>query len=154
MTARLHQHASACVNKQHSGVGGACASDHVARVLLVARRVGHNKLALVSAEESVGHINSYALLTLRGQAIHQKREVNLLALGSVLVRFFFQRCNLIFKQQVAFPQQAANQRALAVIHAATSDKAQQANFALVIQKFFQGLNSCGAIDGRANLFAC
>ena len=137
MTARLHQHASACVNKQHGGVSGTGTGDHVARVLLMAWGVSHNKLAFVSAEESVGHIYGYALLTLRGEAVHQKREINLLALGSVFVRLFFQRRNLIFKQQVAFPQQAANQRALSVIHTAAGDKAQQANFALVIQKFFQ-----------------
>ena len=132
MAARLHQHSRARIHQQHGGVGGACPCDHVARVLLVTRRVGHNTFSLVCAEESISHINGYALFTFRGKTVHQQRKVNLLALCSVLVGFFFQRRHLIFKQQMTFPKQATYERALTIIHAAARNKTQQTNFALAI----------------------
>jgi hypothetical protein len=47
----LGQHALARVDQDHRQVGGRRAGDHVARVLLVARRVGDDELAPVGAKK-------------------------------------------------------------------------------------------------------
>ena len=59
-----------------ASVGGRGAGDHVARVLLVARRVGDDELALVGGEEAVGDVDGDALLALGRQAVDQQREVD------------------------------------------------------------------------------
>ena len=64
MAARLGQHALARVDQDDGEVGGRGAGDHVARVLLVARRVGDDELALVGGEEAVGDVDRDALLAL------------------------------------------------------------------------------------------
>ena len=46
VAARLHAHALLGVHQHHGGFGGGSAGGHVARVLLVARAVGHDELAL------------------------------------------------------------------------------------------------------------
>ena len=64
MAARLYQHAFARIDQNNREVGSRCAGDHIARVLLVARGVGHDEFAPVGAEKAVGHIDGDALLAL------------------------------------------------------------------------------------------
>jgi len=54
-------------------------------------------------------------------------------LGAVLAGLAFQACQLVIRQLLRFPQQAANQCALAIIDAAAGDKAQQILFLLLGQ---------------------
>ena len=79
---RLGQHALARVDQDHRQVGGRGAGDHVARVLLVARRVGDDELAPLGGEEAVGDIDGDALLALGGQAVDQQREIDARRLGA------------------------------------------------------------------------
>ncbi len=72
--ARLRQHALARVDQDHREVGGRGAGDHVARVLLVAGRVGDDELALVGGEEAVGDVDGDALLALGGEAVDQQAK--------------------------------------------------------------------------------
>ena len=49
--------------------------DHVARILLVAGRVGDDELALVGREEAVGDVDGDALLALGGEAVDEQGEI-------------------------------------------------------------------------------
>ena len=91
MAAGLGQYAFAGVNQDHRQPGGRGSRCHVAGVLLVARRVGHDEAAAIRGEKAVGHVNGDALFAFGLQAIHQQREINPFALGAVTLRFGFQR---------------------------------------------------------------
>ena len=73
---RLGQHALARIDQDDRQLGGRGAGRHVAGVLLVARRVGDDELALVGREEAVGDVDGDALLALGLQAVDQQREVD------------------------------------------------------------------------------
>ena len=79
MAARLREHALARIDQDHRQVRGRGAGDHVARVLLVAGRVGDDELAPLGGEEAVGDVDGDALLALGGEAVDQQREVELAA---------------------------------------------------------------------------
>ena len=64
MPPRLRQHALLCVDEDDGEVGERRAAGHVARVFLMARRVGADKAAIVRREIAIGHINRDALLAL------------------------------------------------------------------------------------------
>src|SRR5256885_11974144 len=64
------------------GVGAAGGGDHVARVLLMARRVADDELAAFGGEVAVGHVDGDALLAFGRQAVGQQRQVGLAALRS------------------------------------------------------------------------
>ena len=122
----LGEDAAARIDHQDGDVGGGGTGDHVACVLLVAGSVGDDELALVGGEEAVGHIDGDALLALGGQAIDEQGEVDLVALGAELLRVGFDRSELVLEQHLRFIQQTPDEGALAVVHAAAGDEAQQA----------------------------
>ena len=124
--ARLRQHALARVDQDDGEVGGRGAGHHVARVLLVARRVGDDELALVGREEAIGDVDRDALLALGGEAVDQQREVELAALRADLLRVGLERGQLVLEDHLRVVEQPADQRALAVVDAAAGDEAQQA----------------------------
>ncbi len=103
---------------------GRGAGGHVTGVLLVARRVGDDELALVGGEIAIGDIDGDALLALRLQAIDQQGQIQLLAGGPVLGGVAAHGGKLILVDQLGVVQQATDQRALAVVDAATGDEAQ------------------------------
>jgi hypothetical protein len=133
VAARLRLHAVTGVDQDDGQVGRRGAGDHVARVLLVPRRVGDDELAPVGREEAVGHVDRDALLPLGRQTVDQQREVEIAALRADLLRVGFERRQLVFEQHLRFVQQAADQRALAVVHAAAGDEAQQALVLVLLQ---------------------
>lgn len=135
MAPGLSQHTAARIYHHHGHIGGGGTSDHIAGVLLMAGRVGHDELALVGREEAVGHIDGDALLALCGQTIDEQREVQLAALRADFLGVRNQCFHLILKQHLGFVQQASDQRALAVIHAAAGDEAQQAFLLVRLQVF-------------------
>ena len=67
------------VDQDHGGVGGAGAGHHVAGVLLVARRVGDDELALRGREVAVGDVDRDALLALGLEAVGEQRQVDRVA---------------------------------------------------------------------------
>ena len=133
VAARLRLHAAARIHQQHGQVGGRGAGHHVAGVLLVSRGVRHDELALVGGKESVGHVDGDALFALCGQAVHQQREVELVALRAHLLGVGFELRELVFKQHFRLVQQPADQGALAIVDAAAGDEAQQALVLLGMQ---------------------
>ena len=73
---RLRQHALARIDQHDRQIGRTRARDHVARVLLVSRRVGNDELALRCGEIAVGNVDGDALLALGKQTVGQKRKVD------------------------------------------------------------------------------
>ena len=133
VAARLRQQSLARVDQHDRQVGGGGAGGHVARVLLVARAVGDDELALVRAEVAVGDVDRDALLALGGQAVDQQREVDLVALRAVADAVLLERGQLVVEQQLGVVQQPADERALAVVDAAAGDEAQQALGLVLLQ---------------------
>ena len=82
----------------------------------MARRVADDELAYWRGEIAVGHVNGDALLAFRTEAVGQQSQVHLattLHTGQV-----------VLQHGAAVHQQAADQRALSVVHAAAGDEAQ------------------------------
>ncbi len=105
---------------------GRGAGRHVARVLLVARAVGDDVLALLGVEIAVGDVDRDALLALGLQAVDEQREVDLLVAGRApLAAVAGDRRELVLEDLLRVVQHAADQRALAVVHAAAGDEAQE-----------------------------
>ncbi len=123
---RLGQDAAPGVDQDDGRVGGRGAGDHVAGVLLVARRIGDDEFALFGREEAIGDVDGDALLALGGQAVDQKGEVDVAALGADAAAVRLQRRHLILEDHLGIIEQPADQGGLAVVHAAAGDEAQQA----------------------------
>ena len=124
MAPGLRQHALARVDQDDGEVSGAGARHHVARVLFVARRVGHDELALFGAEEAVGDIDGDALLALGGQTIDQQGEVDPAALRAHALAVGLQRGKLVLEDHLAVIKQAPDQRRFAIVHRPAGDEAQ------------------------------
>ena len=77
--ARLLDDAVARVDQQDRELRRARGRDHVARVLLVSRRIRDDELAQRGGEVAIGDIDRDALLALGGQAIGEQRQVERLA---------------------------------------------------------------------------
>ena len=69
MTARLREDALACVDHEDGDIGGGCAGDHVAGVLLMAGGIRDDELAPVGGEKAVGDVDGDALLAFGGEAV-------------------------------------------------------------------------------------
>lgn len=84
------------VDQDDSEVGRRAAGYHVARVLLVARRVGDDELALVRGEVSVGHVDGDALLALGLQSVAEQGVVDVVAGVAHTFAVAFQGGELVF----------------------------------------------------------
>ena len=126
MPAGLGEHALAGVDEDHGDVGGRRAGDHVAGVLLVARGVGDDELAVLGREEPVGDVDRDALLAFGRQTVEEEREVEVAALRADLGRVGLERGEVILEHEMRLVQQAADEGALAVVDAAAGDEPQQA----------------------------
>ena len=127
----LRQHAFARVDQHDGELGGRCAGHHVARVLNVAGRVGDDELAPRRREVAIGHVDGDVLLALGAQTIGQQRQVDIV-FAAALARAL-DRLELVFEDRLGVIEQAANQRALAVVHAARGREAQQLHLAVRIR---------------------
>ena len=124
VAAGLRQHAVAGVDEDHGDVAGGRAGGHVARVLLVARGVGDDELALGGGEVAVRDVDGDALLAFGLQAVHQQRQVHAAALGAGGLAVAANGVQLVFVDHLGIVQQAPDERALAVVHAAAGEEAQ------------------------------
>lgn len=109
--------------KTPGGVGAGCGGDHVAGVLLMARRVANDELARFGREVAVGHVDGDALLALGRQTVGQQGQVGLAT--ALHAR------QVVLQHGLAVDQQAADQRALAVVHAAASDELEGGNMVIL-----------------------
>jgi hypothetical protein len=103
-------------------------------------------LRFARREIAVGHVDGDALLALGLQAVHQQGQVQLLAGGAELLAVGLQRFQLIFIDLLGVVQQATDQGALAVVHAAAGEKAQQALVLLGVQVGFNALFADGGLN--------
>ena len=126
MPPRLDQQALSRVDQQDRQVGGGRAGRHVARVLFVPRRVGDDEAPVRRVQETIGDVDRNALLALCLQPVHEKGEVHRVACGAVALAVPFQRIQLVGRNRTRVVQQPADQRGLAVVHAAAGEHAQQA----------------------------
>ena len=102
------------------------AGRHVARVLLVARRVGDDELALVGGEVAVRDVDGDALLALGQQPVgEQSRSRSPPPAGYRLAESLAQGGELVVVDHVGVVEQAADERALAVVHGAARHEAQE-----------------------------
>ena len=112
----------------------------------MARGVRDDEFALGGGEIAVGHVDGDALLALRLQAVYQQRQIQLLAGGAKLLAVGLQRFELIFIDLLGVVQQAADEGALAVVHAAAGEKTQQALVLLGVQVGFNALFADGGLN--------
>jgi hypothetical protein len=101
---------------------------HVAGILLVARGIGDDELAPVGGEEAVGDVDGDALLALRAEAVDEKGEIELVALGAGLPAVRLERGELVLEDHLAVVEQAPEQGRLAVVDGAAGQQAEQRFF--------------------------
>ena len=124
VAAGLRQDAVVGVDEDDGHIAGGGAGDHVARVLLMAGGVGDDELAPGGGEVAIRHVDGDALLALGLQAIDQEREVHATALGADGAAVLADGIELVLVDHPRVVQQAADERALAVVDAAAGEKAQ------------------------------
>src|SRR5439155_12855693 len=107
-------------------IGGRGAGRHIAGVLLVAGRVGHDELAPLGGKEPIRHVDRDLLLTLSRKPVEQEREIQLLAQRSMLAGFGSKCFELVVEQKLRLVEQPPDQRRFAMIYRAAGDEAQQA----------------------------
>jgi len=130
---RLGEEPLAGIDQDDRHLGGGCAGDHVAGILLVARGVGDDELALVGGEVAVGHVDGDPLLPLRLQAVQEEGIVDGSPLGADPLAVRLQGRQLILEHHLRIPEKTADEGTLAVIHAAAGDEAQQRLLFLALQ---------------------
>ena len=98
---------------------------HVPRVLLVPGRVGDDELPLLGREVAVGHVDRDALFPLGSKPVDEQRQVGVAALGAVLLAVALDRRELVLVDALGVVEQPADERALAVVHAAAGEEAEE-----------------------------
>src|SRR5690606_4201847 len=125
MATRLRQHALARIDQYNGEIGRRGAGSHVARILLVAWRVGDDELALGSGEEAVSDVDRDALLALRFQPVDQRREIDVLTCRPMFARIALERGKLILEDQLGVVEKPADQCRLAIVYRSTGEEAQE-----------------------------
>lgn len=120
---RLRQHAFRRVDEDDGEIGERSSASHVARVLLMARRIGADEAAPVGREVAVRYIDGDALLPLGHEPVQQQRIID----GAAAATDFGveqQGFLLIGIKQLRVIEQVSDQRGFAIINAAAGDKFQ------------------------------
>ena len=73
VAARLGEHTTAGIDEDNRQISGRCRSDHIARVLLVARRIGDDVFTCASRKIAISHVDGNTLLAFSLQAIGKQR---------------------------------------------------------------------------------
>ena len=123
VTARLRQNAVARIDQNDGEIRGRSAGGHVARVLLVPRRVGDDELPFGRGEIAVRDVDGDALFALGAQAVGEQRKVD--CAGGLVDRRFADGCELVLVNALGVVKQAADERGLAIVHAAGGGEAEQ-----------------------------
>ena len=102
--------------KQHRKLRRGGRRRHIARVLLMPRRIGHDETPPLGGKVPIGDVDGNALLALRFQAIDQQREIELADRRGAEARRVGAECRqLVLVKQAAIKQQPPDQRRLAVV---------------------------------------
>ena len=138
MTSCLRQDPLARVDQQDREIRRRGARGHVAGIFLVAGRIGNDELALLGGEEPVGDIDGDALFALRLQAVHEQREVDVVAGGAVLDAVALQRRQLVLEDALGVIEKTSDQGRLAVVHRTAGQEPQKGLGFLLSQIFGDG----------------
>ena len=128
------------VHEEDGEVGRRGAGRHVAGVLLVAGRVGHEELPPRRLETAVGDVDGDALFPFGHEAVHEEREIGGAALGAVAAGRLRRSPGLVLEDRPALVQQAADERALAVVHAAAQYEAERREHQKYPSRFFRSMD--------------
>ena len=123
--ARLHEQALACVDEHDRQIGGRCPGDHVARVVLVSGCVRNDESSPDGRKIAVRDVDRDALLALGRETVEYQRVVDVAAARAELPGIGVQRRQLVVAKRMALVKQAAEQRAVAIVHAAAGDEPQR-----------------------------
>ena len=104
----LDSDAMARIDQDNREVAGGGARRHVARVLLVSRRVGDDELAIGRGKVAVGDIDGDALLALGAQPVHQQRQVDLVPRRPHGLAVAGGGCELILIQELGVVEEPAD----------------------------------------------
>ena len=126
MTAGLRQQTLPGINQQHRHVRSGGAGNHVACVLFVAGSVGKNEPAALGLEITVRDIDRNALFALGCEAVHQQGVIDRAALDrAVATAVAFERLHHVVRNAATLVEQPADERGLAVVHAAAGQDAKK-----------------------------
>ncbi len=118
----LLKNAESRVDENDRDVCGRGASDHVAGVLNVARRVRDDELSLIRAEVTIGNVDGDSLLALGRQAVGDERQIEIRPChGRCLANGF----ELIGVNRPGVVEQPADERRLAVVDRPDGDEAKK-----------------------------
>ena len=126
MAARLALGSVAGVDEQDGDVGMRGAGRHVARILLVTRRIDDDETPVAGLEIAPGDVDGDALLALGLEPVEQKAEIDLLAVDDAIVRGERDRGALVLGDAGGIPQQPPDQRRLAVVDRAAGEQPDHA----------------------------
>ena len=118
MAAAVLAHALLGVDDQHGGLGARRARDHVLQELDVAGGVDDDVVALRALEEAARGVDRDALVLLVRQRVEQERVLERLARALALAPH---RLELALRQRSGVGEQAADDRALAVVDVTDDD---------------------------------
>ncbi len=128
--------AGARVDEQDRDVGVGGARRHVARVLLVAGGIDDDEAARLGVEVFPGDVDGDALLAFGDKAVEQHREVGKIGAGG-LAAGTAHVLALVFIEVGRIPEQAADQRRLAVVDRAAGQKMHDA-----VEVAMEGVLAC------------
>ena len=134
VSTRLGDDTRTCIHEDNGQVGRRAARNHVARILLVPRRVGNDELAVVGREVAVGYVDGDTLFTFGFQSVQQKGVVDVVAGVTHTLAVALQGVQLVFVQFLAIEQQASYQGGLTVVHRPCRQKAKQVFLFILVQK--------------------
>ncbi len=107
VTAGLGEDAFAGVHKNNGDIRGGSAGGHVAGVLLVARRVGNDELAVSGGEVAVGYVDGDSLLPLGAQAVGELGKID--RSSNIRSGRFGHGADVVFVDVLRVVKQAADQ---------------------------------------------
>jgi hypothetical protein len=103
----------------------------------VAGAIRDDELALRRREIAIRDIDGDALLALGGKAIDEQREIGHFARGAPAAAVVGHGGKLVVEHLARVVQQAADQRALAIVDRAAGDESQQVDFTLLSEELIQ-----------------
>ena len=122
---RLGQDALARIDQDHRELGLGSSRRHIARILLVARRIGDDEGAIAGREIAIGDIDGDALFALGRKPVDEKSEIQIAPRRAELLRILFERLHLVVEDRIGLVEKAPDQGRLAVVDRAAGDEAQK-----------------------------
>ena len=124
MAMGLREQPFARVDEHDREVGVGSAGGHVARILLVARRVGDDERAPRCREVAIGDVDRDALLTLGFEPVDQERVVDIVPGRPEFFRIPFERRQLVVEDQFFLVQHSPDEGRLAVVDRSAGEQTQ------------------------------